>query len=368
LNTLNNFVQVQLNKRKIKDTKSILQDALIKIGNLEKLHNNTVDNKSEFGNRITALHDKIDGGEYKYGLYTPRFNELEKKLDGIPYTSCLTLVGGRPSSGKTCKLTSLALDLVESNDDAAVFYMSIDDTTELMVLKMLAVRSGLSTSKIKRYTELKQDEKEKVVEAFAWLEKLQDRFVLADAVAGNSIEALEAHVDWFVKNYPNSKRVFILDNFHKLSTSGLKATKTEAASAMSERIKTITQINNLHMIATIELRKLEGSTAMPHVGDLKDSVQMEYDADVILLVHNDYQVNDKTNIIWRCDDDIDGEVGRIMPVLEVKLCKNKITGMIGSSAYRLNSHNLQITETPYSAIRRLRDAKNSNGRKNNMTF
>jgi replicative DNA helicase len=333
---------------------------MIKIKNLEKLHNNTVDNRTEYESRRSAMRDKIDGGEYKYGLYAPRFKKLEKMFDGIPYTTCLTLVGGRPSAGKTTWLTALGMDIIESNDDAAIFYMSIDDTTELMNLKMMATRSGLSTSKIKRYVELPDNEKSKVNEAFSWLDKISERFIISDASSGNTIETLEAHIDWFCKNFPNSKRIFMLDNFHKLSTHGMRSSKTEAVSAMSEKIKTLTQLNDLHFMMTIELRKLEGSAAMPQVADLKDSVQMEYDADAIILAHNDYQVNDKTNILWKCDDIIDGAPGGLMPILENRVWKNKITGVIGPLAYNLNSHNLQITEANYAYVRNLRNQKSGN--------
>jgi DNA primase catalytic core len=363
LNNINNFVQVQLNKRKVKDTRSILEDAMIKIKNLEKLHNNTVDNRTEYETRRNAMREKIDGGEYKYGLYTPRFKKLEKMFDGIPYTTCLSLVGGRPSAGKTTWMTALAMDIVESNDDAAIFYMSIDDTTELMNLKMMATRCGLSTSKIKRYVELPETEQTKVNEAFSWLDKMSERLVISDASSGNTIETLEAHIDWFVKNFPNSKRIFMLDNFHKLSTHGMRSSKYEAVSAMSEKIKTLTQLNDLHLMMTIELRKLEGSAAMPQVADLKDSVQMEYDADAIILAHNDYQVNDKTNILWKCDDIINGEPGGMMPILENRVWKNKVTGVIGPLAYSLNSHNLQIKEIEYARVRSMRAQKSNSSLK-----
>ena len=363
LNNINNFVQVQLNKRKVKDTRSILEDAVIKVKNLEKVHNNTVNNKTEYDARRTAIKDKIDGGDYKYGLYTPKFRKLEKLLDGIPYTTCLSLVGGRPSAGKTTWLTALGMDIVESNDDAAVFYMSIDDTTELMNLKMLATRSGLSTSKIKRYVELPKDEKKKIDEAFVWLDKLSERMIISDASTGNTIETLQAHIEWFCKNYPDHKRVFMLDNFHKLSTHGLRTTKTEAVSTMSERIKTLSQLNNLHLMATIELRKLEGSQSIPQVGDLKDSVQMEYDADIIMLAHNDFQVNDKTNIFWKCNEIYDGEAGGLMPILENRIWKNKITGKIDNLAYELNAHNLRIKETSYAKVREQRNKKSTGGLK-----
>jgi replicative DNA helicase len=236
--------------------------------------------------------------------------------------------------------------------------MSIDDTTELMTLKILAIKSGLSTSAIKRYSELSSEEKDRVNDAWRWMHNNSDRFILADATAGNTIDTLDSHVDWFIKNYNTPKKLFLLDNFHKLRFPSTGRTKkTETVSDGSERIKEITQLNNLHIMATVELRKLDGSNVRPQLADLKDSVQLEYDADIIALVHNDKQVNESTQLVWTGTAN---GVERSMPYIEMFIWKNKITGQLRQIAYRLNDYNLQIEEVPASEIVALK-AKKTNG-------
>lgn len=350
---INNFIQVQLSRKKIKDTKSIIEDSLIKIKNLERQHNNTVDNKTEFTNKIDEIKVKIESGKYTYGLRPNKFERLYKNFDGIPYGTCLTLIGGRPSAGKTALLTSLLINVIDSDKEACVFYMSIDDTTELMTLKILAVLSGLSTSQIKNYVSLEDEDKEKINAAWHWIETNSDRFIMVDATAGNTYEALEMHVDWFMKNIQTKKKIFALDNFHKLRHSGFGrgGKKTEAVADQSERIKELTQINDLHLIATVELRKLEGTDSRPTLGDLKDSVQLEYDADVVILAHNDMQVNDKTLYVWQGAGEGGSHTG--MPYIEAKVWKNKITGRCGKFYYKLNSWNLRVAEESVQEIMRL---------------
>lgn len=257
----------------------------------------------------------------------------------------------------TMWMTSLAMDIIDTEEDAAIFYMSIDDTTELMTLKMLAMKSGLSTSEIKRYSELDEEKKAKVQLAWAWVEANADRFILADATAGNTIDALESHVDWFMKNFKTPKKLFLLDNFHKLRfpSGGARSKKTDIISDGSERIKEITQLNDLHIMATVELRKLEGSQSRPQLSDLKDSVQLEYDADIITLVHNDKQVKEDTYLIWQGPSK-DGLI-RAMPYIEINVWKNKITGQLRPIAYRLNDYNLRLEEVPESEVRALKEKK-----------
>jgi len=357
LSEVNNFLQVQLSKRKTRDTKSIIEDALIKIKNLEKQHGNTIDNKTEYAHKIDEIKNKIESGKYTYGLRPLRFKQLYENFDGIPYGSCLTLVGGRPSAGKTALMTALAMDIVDCDEEAAIFYMSIDDTTELMTLKMLAVKSGLTTSQIKNYTGQKPEDKAKIDAAWRWIETHQERFIIADATAGNSFESLQAHVDWFVKNTKTKKRILLLDNFHKLRCTdfGRSSKKTEVVSDQSERIKELAQVNDLHIMMTVELRKLEGTDSRPSLGDLKDSVQLEYDADVVILVHNDLQVNaEKSIYVHHKMGPVDGNITDIrMPYLHTKVWKNKVTGRCETFWYKLNSLNLQVTEGTASEIRAL---------------
>jgi len=251
----------------------------------------------------------------------------------------------------TTMLQALAIDIVETNEDAAVFFMSIDDTTELMTLKMLAQKTGFATSKIKQFNSLMSDEQSIITAGWNWLDNLSKRFIMVDANDGTSPEALEAHLEWFIKEFPDKKRLFFLDNFHKLTYHNAKE-KRDSISILSEKVKDLTRINDSHIIMTTELRKLGDNDSRPTPADLKDTVQLEYDADVIIMIHNDLLVRENTNIIWRGQYGPDGE--RAMPYLETYVYKNKITGKTGGLAYKLDTYNLRITEDSYATVKALK--------------
>jgi replicative DNA helicase len=118
--------------------------------------------------------------------------------------------------------------------------------------------------------------------------------------------------------------------------------KTDAIAFLSEKVKEATRIYDIHLLMTAELRKMDNESR-PTPADLKDTVQLEYDADSIIMVHNDKLVKKDTNIIWN-------NGGISMPILEVRVWKNKHTGKTGDLAYELNSDNLQIRETSYAFV------------------
>lgn len=344
LTEVNKHVQTSLSRKKIKDTKNILEEAIIKVKNIELKYTTVIDNIFSYNQKKDNLWDKIQNGEYKYGLLCPKFKQLEEIYDGIPYTTNLTFVGGRPSVGKTTLINALAVDLVEANEDCAVFFMSIDDTTELMTFKMLAQKTGFTTSKIKQFSTLMSDEQRIIREAWEWLRKLSARFIMVDATEGTTPEAMDAHMEWFVKEFPNKKKIFFLDNFHKFTLPNMKQ-KTDAVAFLSEKVKEATRIYDMHLIMTAELRKMDNDSR-PTPADLKDTVQLEYDADSIIMIHNDKLGKKDTNILWN-------NGGRGMPILEARVWKNKHTGKTGEIAYELNSDNLRVNEIPYSIVQRL---------------
>ena len=342
LTEINKYVQTALNKKKIKDTKSILEEAILKVKNIELKHNSVIDNTYSYKQKRSNLWTKIEHGEYKYGLLCPKFKKLEEMYDGIPYTTNLTFIGGKPSAGKTVWVNALAVDLVEANEDCAVFFMSIDDTTELMTFKMLAQKTGYTTSKIKQFVNLLEEEQLVIRKAWEWLKKLSNRFIMVDATEGTTIESMDAHMEWFIKEYPNKKKLFFLDNFHKLTMPQHHKQKTDAIAYLSEKVKEATRLYDMHLFMTAELRKMDNDSR-PTPADLKDTVQLEYDADSIIMAHNDKLVKKDTNVIWN-------NGGIKMPIIEMRVWKNKHTGKTGELAYELNSDNLRVRETSYAYV------------------
>lgn len=208
--SINNFIQVQLSKRKIDDTKSIIKDGLAKLENVERKFGSVKDTRSEFHDKLDDIEKKILEGRYQYGLKIGEFTRLEKVTDGFPFWTNMSLVGGRPSAGKSAWMTNVCIQVLDSNPDVDILYMTIDDTTEIMTHKILAMKSGLTTSKIKNIKNATDEERARFNEAWNWLRSMEHRFILPDAAQGNSIDTVEQHVDTLLK-MPGDKKLLIVD-------------------------------------------------------------------------------------------------------------------------------------------------------------
>ncbi|MCP3686299.1 MAG: hypothetical protein GY861_26955 [bacterium] len=173
-----------------------------------------------------------------------------------------------------------------------------------------------------------------------------DRYIVADVTMGCTVDVLENHVSYLCREYPDHKKIFLLDNFHKLD---LKSTnqreRTSAISEGSNRLKNISLINDIPIITTIELRKLANETDRPTRQDMSGANRLDYDADVVGLVHCDQQVHKsigrESKIVH--DTVVNGEV-RTMPWVEVNIAKNKLNGKQGTIPMKFNDHNMQLTQ------------------------
>ncbi len=361
LSMISNFLQVKLNRSVPSETKGILSNALNKLETIEEKYDTIKDMRVLSRDRLKCLRADIVEGNYEYGLLAPRHSNIEKVLNGIPFKEKLMYFGGRGSAGKTAFMTSLALDVVEANPECALFYMSIDDSFDFLHTKMLAVRSGLPTTEIQNYKNLDTNKKAMVDDAHQFIDSISDRMVVADSTDGNSVETIENHLRWMTREYPKSKKVFVLDNFHKLSMENGTGQKRDAISDASSQLKDLAVKYKVCIMSSVELRKLGSEADRPTRQDMQGSNKLDYDADVVCMVHNDYQVNRSTHIIH--EKEINGKV-MVMPWVEVNIVKNKITGQLKECVFKYNAVNMQFEEGDYNTFTQLR----SQGTTRKMSF
>jgi len=351
LASIQNFVSVKLNQARPSEIRGLIVNALNKVETIEEKYDTVKDMKIQFRDRLKLLRNDIIDGNYEYGLLAPNHKVFEETLNGIPFKEKLMYFGGRGSAGKTAFMTSLALDIIEANPEAAIFYMSIDDSLDFLTTKMLAVRSGLPTTEIQNYKNLSEEKKLLVDEAYNFIDSVSDRMIIADSTDGNSVETVENHLRYMTNEFPDKKIILVLDNFHKLSMDGGQAQKRDAISDASSSLKDLAVKYKTCIMASVELRKLQNEVSRPTRQDMQGSNKLDYDADVVCMVHNDLQVNSTTHIIH--EKEVNGQM-RIMPWIEVNIVKNKLTGQLKECAFKYDSVNMSFQEGDIGTFNQLR--------------
>jgi len=257
------------------------------INKLSKLANYSADD-----NELSA-HD----GAMKF------YNELHKKkeyiktgfsrMDKLTFISKgdFIVIGGRPSAGKTAFALELASHMAKKLN---VVFFSLETSNEKIYDRLMTKTANVDFSKIKNRN-IENDDKKKIVEAIDTVSGLNFVSVKASGYTVGKIKA---------KALKLKADVIFIDYLGLLKSDG--KSRYEKVTNISLDLHTLAQSLGITVIALSQLNR-EG-TGKPTMEDLRESGQIEQDADLILLLHNDKE-NDKYSVIIAKNKE--GEVGYI---------------------------------------------------------
>lgn len=267
----------------------------------------------------------------------PEFHTIEKRLDGIQQG--LYLLSATPNTGKTSFLCNLSRSLIESNENLHIAFFSQDDHARKIYFRLLAGMSRLPINYVANLGPvLLNNEKlgkkqrgqhfQAVAEQKKRLDMLLARLHVFDSNDGSEIGFIQ-ETSLALKQKYGSLAV-VVDGLSKVQIRGFKGEATTRVGELSARLKKLSNEVNGPLITTAELRKQNGQ-GFPGLDDLRDSSQLGYDADVVMLVHNPWSAargdSDKYRIT---KTQINGNsVDFISPILELNFAKNKISGFRG---------------------------------------
>jgi DNA primase len=234
----------------------------------------------------------------------------------------------------TTLCSQMAYEIAEDpRNNAMCIYHSIDDASRFPTYKWVCNGTGDTKLKLNHVSSPKywsqQDgcgwilaEREKGYKNLAKL--MQDeRLVIVDASDGQSITYAESLVKFYREKYPDRNIVLFIDNFHKLPDYA-EMNGHERTKRLSNHVKNMTVANHITIVCTAEYRKLKEGEKPSNVA-MAESRALQYDASVIIHLHNDlHMTNEEEAVLIHQDDE-----GNILPRIWVKFGKNKVSGYEG---------------------------------------
>ena len=195
----------------------------------------------------------------------------------------LIIFGARPSMGKSAFLFQVAAHVAEKNN---VLIFSLEMDRESIKARMLAAKTGLGLQKI-----MKGECRPGVLEAAnAELSKLH---YFIDDRSGLDIKTLQTSALAFHKKYPLS---LVLVDYIQLIKSGNRASRNEEVGDVSLELKQLAKQLHCPVLVAAQLNRkcLDRGNEMlkrgkapdyrPEMGDLRESGNIEQDADGILFL------------------------------------------------------------------------------------
>lgn len=192
------------------------------------------------------------------------------RLDGYTYISRgdYVVIGGRPSAGKTALTLQIMLNMAREHN---VVYFSLETKPDKIFHRLLSCYAGLSLKAIKQQT-MTQADWQRVADST----KLCDLKFQIVSAAGWTVDQIQATA------MAKGAEIVFIDYIGLIKGRGKDL--YERVTNISMDLHTMAQRQNIAVIALSQLSRQGKEKA--DVTSLRDSGQIEQDADVILLLDN----------------------------------------------------------------------------------
>jgi replicative DNA helicase len=266
------------------------------------------------GQVIDDLSKAIERGDKLQGISTG-WRLLDKYMGGY-HKGNLIIIGGRPGLGKTALGLSLAVDCCKW---ANVLFYTMEMSKEEIAQRYISYFSGIENYKV-RNASLEGGSIESISEKL--YQTNQDFHI---------IDSTNRHIDHITSQIRLHRVKFGLDivviDYLQLIDGNAKS-RYEIVSDASKRLKQLAKELGITVIALAQLKREEKADVKPSLSDLKESGQLEQDADVVLFPYRPaYYLDFKPEIEYDAELIIaknrHGQCGAIDVIFEGKFTRYK---------------------------------------------
>jgi len=220
--------------------------------------------------------------------------DLDAKMGGLQ-SSDLIIVAGRPGMGKTALATNIAYNIAKAHrgetrpdghiatlDGGIVGFFSLEMSAEQLATRIIAERTGIPSSSIRRGG-ISEADFEKIKDVAIELQGLP---FYVDETGGLSIAQLAARARRLKRQ--RGLDVLVIDYIQLLQGSQRKANenRVQEVTEITTNLKALAKELNVPIVALSQLsRQVESrDDKRPQLSDLRESGSIEQDADVVLFV------------------------------------------------------------------------------------
>lgn len=259
-------------------------------GELAGLERNGNFESVKFDQILNARVEVIDGkfrGTAKRGMMTG-FKALDERFQGIG-DSDLWIIAARPAMGKTAFAMNVVYNIARTGKDVLVFSMEM--TKEQLADRLLANASGIESNLI-RSGQLQENHWPSLSAGVMKLKSIGIHIVDIPAIDIHHAKAIAR------KFSRQGNLGMIMVDYLQLMRDTKAKSRFDEVSSVSRELKVMAKTCGCPMVALSQLnRGVEGqSNKRPGLKDLRESGQIEQDADLITFIYRDeYYHEDSPN-------------------------------------------------------------------------
>jgi replicative DNA helicase len=262
---------------------------------LKGLLTNKIETVGKIHNELIRQHILFSDSKNFSGV--PTNLKLVDNLTNGWQKSDLIILAGRPAMGKTsCAIVFALAPALQQNIPVAVF--SLEMSKDQLVSRMQSILSTLNVSKLVK----KQLNGSEIIELESKTKDLETAPIYIDDTAGISLIELKTKCRQLVRE--NGVQMIIIDYLQLMRSGTRNQPREQEIGEISRGLKTIAKELQVPVIALSQLsRQVEGRGGQkkPQLSDLRESGQIEQDADMVMFCYrpeyyeiNEYEINDQT--------------------------------------------------------------------------
>jgi replicative DNA helicase len=198
----------------------------------------------------------------------------------------LTIIGARPSVGKTAFALSMVLNMILKQYRVGLFSLEMSATS--LGGRLISMHSGVDFAHIRKAT-MTQDEMNRILTAVDAI--YQQKLFIQDTP---NMQLMELRAQARKMKLKEDVQIIFIDYIGLIEYENQSMERFNQVSQISRSLKQLARELNIPIICLCQVgRQAEG--VEPKLSDLRDSGSIEQDADQVILLHREKKKNDEVS-------------------------------------------------------------------------
>lgn len=248
----------------------------------------------------------------------PKIDEIVGGLRKQEYI----LLGARPSIGKTALGINIAQNVIARNQTVALF--SFEMSKEQVIDRLVKSTALVDSRRVNKVKGARMDDKD-----WGDLQKASSYLMDKNLYIDDNPTRTVADMQSMLRKLKREKGLdlVVVDYLQKIRST-IRGSKREQLEQVSNDIKNMAKILDVPVIVITSLSRAneQRDIKMPILSDLRESGQLEFDADVVIFLHRDYY-HDRSDESKKEDADVvvaknrNGMIGRTKLIWKAEYTK-----------------------------------------------
>jgi replicative DNA helicase len=258
------------------------------VSELMQLEQTPISTECHIKQAVSAALGHIDEAHQQGGKLpglTTGLIDLDALIGGLQ-EGLLYIIAGRPGTGKTALMTTMAVKaaLNALKGKAAIGIITMEQNNTQIAIRMLASLGRIDSVSLSRGS-LQEEEWPRLTEASGIASDLN---IWLDEKPAQSLAYIMRRArEW---KYKHKIRALFVDYLQLVQTAEGRETRSEKLGAVTKGLRALAKELKIPVISLAQLnRSLEdrSSDKRPLLSDLRDSGEIEQDADIVMMLYRD---------------------------------------------------------------------------------